>query len=312
MEAEVTAGGEAEVSLASCSGQSCSCLCHLQRPGMMLIWVPVEVESAGDKKNDVKKQTTNDAKNVKKNEEAEPGGTVDVKAKDETENVSAKEKPGTNPKKSDCQERLDFSPSKDEASSPPVKEKQGTKPKIPDYQDCLPSKDEASSPPVKDKNGTKQKKSNFHEQLNGLLANHHSLRISEPGAQATNNYYESSLSKSAPSPPAVQELTSQEEEENIYELHLPVPEHFPKKILVANDLLKFSKSHASVDPKPGLDDTPPARPPKIHIMSGTVPPCRPPPPPPLSPSSKRDHRKLNNIFLNQTGLGLENLFMFSS
>lgn len=283
----MTGGGEAEASLASCSGQSCGCLCHLQRPGMMLIWVPVEVDSAGEKKNHVKKQTPKDAKNGKKTEEAEQGGNVDGKNKDEAESAS-------------------------------VKEKLGTKPKKTDYQDCLPSKDEASSPPVKEKLGTKTKKSDFHEQLNGLLANHHSHRISEPASQATNNYYESSLLKPAPSPPAVREPPSQDEEENIYEVHLPVPELFPKKPLVINDVLKFSESNTIasvapvvVDPRQGLDDTPPPRPPKTHSLMGSLPPpCRPPPPPPVSPSSKRDPRRLSNISLNQAGLSSTNVFMF--
>ncbi|XP_013874952.1 rho guanine nucleotide exchange factor 15 [Austrofundulus limnaeus] len=274
VEAEETGGGEAEASLASCSGQSCSCLCHLQRPGMMLIWVPVDVESAGEENNHVKRQTP---KNGKRSEEAEQGGKVDGKAKDEAESASVKEKPGT-------------------------------KSNVPDYQDCLPSKEEASSPPVKEKHGTKQKKSNFHAQLNGLLANHHSQRISEPGSQAT-NIYESSLIKPAPSLPALREPTSQDEEENIYEVHLPVPEDFPKKTIVISDLLRFSESNASasnaapavVVDKLGPDDTPPARPPKTHMLAGNLPPCRPAPPPPLSPSSKREPRKLSNVSLNQTG-----------
>ncbi|KAK2863116.1 hypothetical protein Q5P01_002649 [Channa striata] len=52
VEVQLVGGGESEVEhapdalLSSCSDQSCSCMCHLQRPGMKLIWVPVDVDDS--------------------------------------------------------------------------------------------------------------------------------------------------------------------------------------------------------------------------------------------------------------------------
>uniref|UniRef100_G3Q6S6 Uncharacterized protein n=1 Tax=Gasterosteus aculeatus TaxID=69293 RepID=G3Q6S6_GASAC len=48
VEVRLVGSGEAEVEhspltpLSPCCEPSCSCLCHLQRPGMKLIWVPVD------------------------------------------------------------------------------------------------------------------------------------------------------------------------------------------------------------------------------------------------------------------------------
>lgn len=53
VEVELTGGGEVEVEhsqdspVSPCCAPSCSCICHLQRPGMKLMWVPVNVEDAG-------------------------------------------------------------------------------------------------------------------------------------------------------------------------------------------------------------------------------------------------------------------------
>lgn len=250
----MSGGGEAEAEHAQdapaafCSDQSCSCLCHLQQPGMMLIWVPVEVEAV--------KLTSKDVKNRKKDEEADQGGKGDSRAKEE-------------------------------ADSSPVKEKQATRPN----------------------------KSVFQERLEGLLAAHH--RVSEAGCHASSNHCSPSPvpPKPAPSPPPppVHEPPSQDEEENIYETNLPYAEHFFKKTLLVNDMLKISESnnrrlvcesdpHSStskpiiVESSPSLGDAPPARLPKTPKAMGTPPPSRPPPLPPVP--SKKDVRRHSNVSSN--------------
>lgn len=91
---------------AFCSDQSCSCLCHLQQPGMMLIWVPVEVEAVEKTSNSLTKLTPKDVKNRKKDEEADQGGKEDGRAKEEAD-CSGKEKQVPKQNKSFFQERLE-------------------------------------------------------------------------------------------------------------------------------------------------------------------------------------------------------------
>lgn len=243
---------------AFCSDQSCSCLCHLQQPGMMLIWVPVEVETVEETSNCLTKRTPKDGKNRKKDEEADQGGKEDSRAKEEA--------------------------------------------------DCS----------VKEKQATKQNKSVFQERLEGLLAAHH--RASEAGPHATSNHCPPSPVplKPTPSPPPVHEPLSQDEEENIYETNLPYAEHYFKKTLLVNDMLKFSESNnkklaCESEPRGGaskpiivetslnLGDAPPARLPKAPKMLGTPPPSRPPPLPPVP--SKKDVRRHSNVSSN-SGLHL--------
>uniref|UniRef100_A0A3Q4M5S2 Rho guanine nucleotide exchange factor 15b n=1 Tax=Neolamprologus brichardi TaxID=32507 RepID=A0A3Q4M5S2_NEOBR len=54
VEVELTGGGKVEAehshdtAVSPCCAPNCSCICHLQRPGMKLIWVPVNVEDVGE------------------------------------------------------------------------------------------------------------------------------------------------------------------------------------------------------------------------------------------------------------------------
>ncbi|KAG7243418.1 hypothetical protein INR49_011875 [Caranx melampygus] len=58
VEVQLIRGGEAEVELSPstpltpCCDPGCSCVCHLRRPGMKLVWVPVDVEGSGEEEED--------------------------------------------------------------------------------------------------------------------------------------------------------------------------------------------------------------------------------------------------------------------
>ncbi|KAF0029249.1 hypothetical protein F2P81_018354 [Scophthalmus maximus] len=84
VEFQLIGGGEAEAEhspdspLSPCCGPGCSCVCHRQRPGMKLIWVPVDVEDGGQEvggggedESDVEEQ---DGEDWEEYEEVEPGG----------------------------------------------------------------------------------------------------------------------------------------------------------------------------------------------------------------------------------------------
>uniref|UniRef100_A0A1A8I2M6 Rho guanine nucleotide exchange factor (GEF) 15 n=1 Tax=Nothobranchius kuhntae TaxID=321403 RepID=A0A1A8I2M6_NOTKU len=248
VEAQVNGDDETEVEhgleVLFCSNQSCSCVCHLQRPGMMLIWVHVEPETV-EEWNNVKKQTP-------KVEEA-------------------------------CEEE---------------EEKE---------------EEEVDKSAVEKKTIVNQAKHDFLQNLEGVLAEQH--RNSDQGPPAAKNTPKSPAvpPKPAPSPP-VQETSSQEEEENIYEVYLPTAAPAPQKsTLVIKDVLKFPKNRAqkhpcqlkprsntlesrlsTVEHKPMFDDSvdpvPPKLLPKIPKLPSTPPPSRPPPPPP-----KKDPRRPSDI-----------------
>uniref|UniRef100_A0A3Q1J812 Uncharacterized protein n=2 Tax=Anabas testudineus TaxID=64144 RepID=A0A3Q1J812_ANATE len=73
-----------------CCAPGCSCVCHLQRPGMKLIWVPVDVEdSAGEDETDEEVQMEEDGEEV---EEDGGGGEGKSEAGDEVDRVPVVEK----------------------------------------------------------------------------------------------------------------------------------------------------------------------------------------------------------------------------
>ncbi|XP_070711049.1 ephexin-1 [Pempheris klunzingeri] len=92
-EAEVEAGHSPHTPLSPCCEPSCSCVCHLQWPGMKLIWVPVDVIDGGEEEGgggdedetDVEGQRGEDGEDW---EVDERGGEGDSEAGDEAERTS--------------------------------------------------------------------------------------------------------------------------------------------------------------------------------------------------------------------------------
>lgn len=81
---ELIGGGEAEAELgldtllpSSCD-LNCSCLCHLQWPGMKLIWVPVEEDGEEDEEESDEQRSGEDDEEWEEYEEAEMGGCEEV------------------------------------------------------------------------------------------------------------------------------------------------------------------------------------------------------------------------------------------
>ncbi|XP_008281051.1 rho guanine nucleotide exchange factor 15 [Stegastes partitus] len=106
VEVHLIGGGEVEAEhspdspLSTCCDPSCSCVCHLQRPGMKLIWVPVVLEDDGQEvisgeedETDVGEQRAEDGEEWEdegewEDEEVERAGEGDSEAGDEADRTS--------------------------------------------------------------------------------------------------------------------------------------------------------------------------------------------------------------------------------
>ncbi|XP_067380952.1 ephexin-1 isoform X2 [Channa argus] len=104
VEVQLVGGGESEAEhipdtlLSSCCDSSCSCMCHLQRPGMKLIWVPVDVEDGeqeggGGEKDGTEEETQmkEDEKDSSGDEEVERGREEDSEVRNEVDRTSVTE-----------------------------------------------------------------------------------------------------------------------------------------------------------------------------------------------------------------------------
>ncbi|XP_032367222.1 rho guanine nucleotide exchange factor 15 [Etheostoma spectabile] len=239
VEIQCIRGGEAEAEhsphtpLSPCCNPSCSCVCHLQLPGMKLIWVPVERNDGGeehsvgdDDETDVEEQRWED-------EEVESGGERDSEAEDEVDRTS-----------------------------------------VVDESEVL-----------------KQEKSKFQQCLEVLLGDG-SRRLSDPGPHSVFTSLAVTRSQSPPVPPKraqssqTHHLSTQSEEENIYEDTLPVVYPTPKNSNTCKELdiplirvrkparrskLFYSTSDqtseflTNTEPILNPDSGPPAIPPRIPV-----------------------------------------------
>ncbi|XP_051284832.1 rho guanine nucleotide exchange factor 15 [Dicentrarchus labrax] len=110
VEIQLAGGDEAEaehsphVPLSPCCDQSCSCVCHLQWPGMKLVWVPVGVDDDGEEGRDEdemdgEEQRAEDGEDWDEDEEAERVGEEDGEVWDRTIVVDDSEVPKQQMKK---------------------------------------------------------------------------------------------------------------------------------------------------------------------------------------------------------------------
>lgn len=104
VEVQLIGGGEVEAEhspdtpLSPCCEPTCSCVCHMQRPGMKLIWVPLDFEDDGRKsvggEEDETEQREDDEEDWEgddddeEDEEVEQGGEWDSEAGDELDRTS--------------------------------------------------------------------------------------------------------------------------------------------------------------------------------------------------------------------------------
>lgn len=97
VEIQLIGGGEAEAEhspdISPCCDPSCNCVCHLQWPGMKLIWVPVDVDDGGEvggggdgDETDVEEQPGENGEDWEEDEEEEREG--DSEAGDEVDRTS--------------------------------------------------------------------------------------------------------------------------------------------------------------------------------------------------------------------------------
>lgn len=95
MEVQLIGGGEAEAEHrpgtppSPCCVPGCSCVCHLQRPGMKLIWVPVDLEDDIEDETDEEDQIGEDGEEV---DEVVRGGEGESEAGDELDSMPVVEK----------------------------------------------------------------------------------------------------------------------------------------------------------------------------------------------------------------------------
>lgn len=114
VEVQLIGGGELEAEhspdtpLSPCCNPSCSCVCHLQRPGMKLIWVPVNAvdggeEGSGAEQSDVEEEPTPEVGEDWEHKDAHLGGESDSEGGDKVDCISLNDE-----KKTLKQERTDF------------------------------------------------------------------------------------------------------------------------------------------------------------------------------------------------------------
>ncbi|XP_042368529.1 rho guanine nucleotide exchange factor 15 isoform X2 [Plectropomus leopardus] len=248
VEIPLIGGGEAEAEhspltpLSPCCDPSCSCVCHLQWPGMKLIWVPVDADDGGEREGgggdeddtDEEERREDDDEDWEEVEVVVRGGEGDSEPGDEVERTS-----------------------------------------VVDESEVL-----------------KQEKAKFHQCLDILIADGHRRR-SDPGPHSVLTSLAVTRSQSPPVPPKrsqspqILHISTQNEEENIYEATLPVVNPTPKKTTpVCKELdiplikvrkparrskLSYSSSdptsefQMNVEPISSPDEVPPAIPPRMPV-----------------------------------------------
>ncbi|XP_029311143.1 rho guanine nucleotide exchange factor 15 [Cottoperca gobio] len=247
VETQLTGGDGAEAAhrphtpLSPCCEPSCSCVCHLQWPGMKLVWVPVDVDDGGEEEE----------------EEAEDGGGEEDETDVEEQRVEDEE---------DWEEDVEV--------------------------ETVEKRDEVDRMSVIDESDVlKQDKAKFHHCLDVLIADGNRRR-SDPGPHSVLTSLAATRSQSPPVPPKraqspqIHHLSTQHEEENIYEVTLPVVNPPKKTAAVCKELdiplikvrqpSRSKLSYSTSDPTSEFqtdtdlisspDEAPPAIPPRMPVI----------------------------------------------
>lgn len=251
MEAEPIGGGEVEAEHGPQGPPSpscdpgCSCVCHQRWPGMKLVWVPVDAEDGVD----AAEEEAEEEEDVEEKEDGEDGEEVEeTEEREESDLDEDAERGGEGD--SEAGEEVDR-----------IAEVAGSEEQ-------------------------KQNKSKFHQTLGVLIAEAHRRR-SDPGPPAV-MALAITRSQSPPVPPKhgqAAQIPSEYEEENVYELTLPVvPPHAPKQPPKEMDIplikvrkparrskLSYSTSDPTsefqqeAEPAPSPGEVPPAIPPRMPV-----------------------------------------------
>ncbi|XP_038140858.1 rho guanine nucleotide exchange factor 15 [Cyprinodon tularosa] len=293
--------------LSSCCSKTCTCMCHQNRPGMMLIWVPVDEQDAEcpgkGAKDEVQEQREETVQKVKCEPEIKPAekeedlGTEekDTEVQDEQyesklpavkkgEMKEAEEEMGEDmyeeEKQQEAAEMMEVHrPERQEEIE--LAEKGGGDTRAEEDQGEERKDeggDETDMTPVRDE------KSKFYQSLEMLLAEG-PKKPSDQSPPAPLKRRESLLSK-PPQPLPVLNQQPEDEEESIYELHLPVASQPIKKISsprkdlrdipqinVHKPARRDKPAHSSVDPETQSNNAtaPPAIPPRVPVNGAPVP-----------------------------------------
>ncbi|XP_036002292.1 rho guanine nucleotide exchange factor 15 [Fundulus heteroclitus] len=253
--------------LAHYCSKNCTCMCHLQRPGMMLIWVPVEEhenerpggtarEAEPREEMGVKGQKAENGleKEVLREEEEEEGGECELKAEndmDGTEEVDLYR----------VEEAVDVGRGETKAAEKEVEDHRAE-------EGCGGIKEVEQGGDGKNKGGDeKTVKSHIHHSLEVLL--------SEGPRRPSDQTPHAALARCRPvprhqpPPPPLPSQGPEDEDESIYELHLPGAAEDLKKVpSVRKDLQDSPKitarkparrerpAKSSSDSTPGVEDAP--------------------------------------------------------
>ncbi|KAK5602773.1 hypothetical protein CRENBAI_026678 [Crenichthys baileyi] len=291
--------------LSRCCNKTCTCMCHLKRPGMMLIWMPVdehENEAPGGvgkakvkvqrEEMDVKGQKVEhglEAQAAKKQMEVTPAekeeemhgeeteargqkakSELDIQAAKDGEVKEAEKEMEVNTTEAEielnvAQKEVEDHRAEDGKVCEEIKE-------VDDREGKHEAGDERDTAPVVDE---KAVKSQFHQSLEMLLAGG-PRRRSDPCSQLP-------LAPYRPQP--VQNQCLEDEEESIYELQLPEADQAAKKMSSARKDLRDipqikihkparrSKPANASDSTPELENTtePPAIPPRVPVNGVPLP-----------------------------------------
>ncbi|XP_037334931.2 rho guanine nucleotide exchange factor 15 [Pungitius pungitius] len=250
VEVRLVGGGEAEAEhthtpLSPCCDPGCSCVCHLQQPGMILIWVPVDT-NGGEEEQEEEEEEEEEQEEQEEEEEEEGGDegepcAIEISVEDE-----------------------ELSKEDGEVTAG------GGEDSKPEYE------------LVDQREEWKQKKEKFHQALDVVIGDG-ARRLSDPGPRAILAALNAGRSQSPPVPPKrnrsaqVHRRPTQNNEEkfnqdNIYEATLPAAYPAASKTATAGKeqdvpLIRPCQSGAEVAPSAG--DVPPAVPPRMPIMHTT-------------------------------------------
>ncbi|KAL6118567.1 arhgef15 [Pungitius sinensis] len=256
VEVRLVGGGEAEAEhshthtpLSPCCDPSCSCVCHLQQPGMILIWVPVDTFGVKEEQQEEEEQEEEEEEQEQEEEQEEQ--------EQEEEEGGDKDEP--------C--AVEISVENEELSEDGEVTAGGGEDSKPEYE------------LVDQREEWKQKKEKFHQALDVVIGDG-ARRLSDPGPRAILAALNAARSQSPPVPPKrnpsaqVQRRSTQNNEENfnqdnIYEATLPAAYPAAGKTTTAGkeqDVPLIRPCQAGAEDTPSAGDVPPAVPPRMPMM----------------------------------------------
>ncbi|KAM4714675.1 uncharacterized protein arhgef15b [Anableps anableps] len=266
VEAEGTGAAEANTEdplyspLSCCYNKTCTCMCHRKRPGMMLIWVPVdehenkypggenrkkveerrekkevggqraehEFEEEVDKKDSENKRDVHGEEKEVEHQKAENRLEVEIEGElkgAERKGQVQREETETEQQKAENEMKMQIAEKEMEVNVAEKEMEDHREEGEHGREEKSDAEDEKDGAPVVNEKTTK---SQFHQSLEILLAGG-PRRLSDQGPQGALARCPV-VSRKNPQPPPVQNQPLEDEEESIYEIQLPEAGHGAKKL----------------------------------------------------------------------------------